>query len=180
MAERQLDQDKARVLAHLKEARKFMPYLHEGRPVHYIEKLLGNRDRAWRAILALVQDRKVEYEVNCSPDYVRAFADMPPAPTIERDVPGLDEPATPVSDAIRQTFASAANDQRGRVREAIAPRPKYAYPAPWRISDTHLEDIAPEHVIVVCAEGHYTCEAPTRAAAEAIVLAVNTLAGVSE
>ena len=60
-----------------------------------------------------------------------------------------------------------------RVRETIAPRPKLAYPTPWRVAE-NKGDL----VIVVCAEGHYTCEAASMAAAEAIVLAVNTLAGV--
>jgi hypothetical protein len=173
MKEREIERDKRRVLEYLKEARKFMPYLHEGRSVAGIEKLIGNRDRAWRAILALVQDRKVEYEVNCSPDYVRAYADIPPAPSpIVADVIG--ESKTPLADELREAFAGG--DRIARVRAAIAPRPKLHYPAPWRAAETNGDG----RVVVVCADGHYTCEAATRDAAEAIVLAVNALAGVAE
>jgi len=80
--EREITRDKCRVLEHLKTAPKFMPYLHEGVGLHEIVKLLGSRDRAYRALVALVQDRKVEYEENCSPDYFRAFAEVAPTPPV--------------------------------------------------------------------------------------------------
>ena len=70
--------------------------------------------------------------------------------------------------------ADRARDREQRVHATIAPRPELNYPAPWYIGET----LGNEHVIVVCSEGHYTCEAASMAAAEAIVLAVNTLAGV--
>lgn len=73
---------------------------------------------------------------------------------------------------------SAANDRAQsraeRVRAALTPRPDLAYPAPWYIGEV----LGNGHVVVICAEGHYTCEAASMAAAEAIVLAVNTFAGV--
>jgi hypothetical protein len=61
-----------------------------------------------------------------------------------------------------------------RVRATIAPRPNLHYPAPWRMAETKSDG----SVVVVCADGNYTAECPNVATAEAIVLAVNTLAGV--
>lgn len=62
-----------------------------------------------------------------------------------------------------------------RVNAMIAPEPKHLrYPAPWRTAEERGG-----HVIVVCADGSYTAECPTREVAEAIVLAVNTFAGVA-
>lgn len=69
-----------------------------------------------------------------------------------------------------------ARGREQRVRATIEPRtePHPYYPAPWRVAESKGD-----HVIVVCADGHYTCEAASMAAAEAIVLAVNTFAGVT-
>jgi hypothetical protein len=61
-----------------------------------------------------------------------------------------------------------------RVRATIAPRPDLHYPAPWRMA----EDDSKGRPTVVCADGRYACVAASNEAAEAIVLAVNTLAGV--
>lgn len=82
MTEREIVRDKRRVLEYLQSSRKFMPYLHESMPAHGAEKLLGSRDRAQRALVALVQDRKIQYLENCSPDHYQAFAEMPPPPAI--------------------------------------------------------------------------------------------------
>jgi hypothetical protein len=49
--------------------------------------------------------------------------------------------------------------------------PKLHDPVPWRVAETK-----PNGVVVVCDEGHYTCEAPTLEAAQ-IMLAVNAFAG---
>jgi len=76
MSEPEITRDKRRVLEYLRGARKFMPYLHESRGAHEVVKLLGSRDRAQRALVALVQDRKITYLENCSPDHYQAHADM--------------------------------------------------------------------------------------------------------
>ena len=60
-------------------------------------------------------------------------------------------------------------------RDRLRPTPKPHYPAPWRVAETNGEG----HVVVVCADGHYTCTAPTVEAARIIVLAVNAWAWVS-
>lgn len=174
MTERELDRDKRRVLEHLKEARKFMPYLHEGRSAGSVVKLLGSRDRAWRALVALVQDREIEYETHCSPDYFRAFAKVEPAPVpVDAADPWEEQVETPITDTIRQ--AMTGGEQIKRVRATLAPRPELHYPVPWRVAEKNPHD----HAIVECADGSYTAECPTREAAEAIVLAVNTFAGVA-
>jgi hypothetical protein len=77
MAEREIDRDKRRVLEYLRSSRKFMPYLHESMPASGAVALLGSRDRAQRALVALVQDQKIVYLENCSPDHYQAFADPP-------------------------------------------------------------------------------------------------------
>jgi hypothetical protein len=66
-------------------------------------------------------------------------------------------------------------DRIQRVRATIAPRPEVHYPAPWRVTEGRPVDGG---VLVEDASGTVTCTADTREAAEAIVLAVNTLAGV--
>jgi hypothetical protein len=82
---KQLADDKTRVLEHLRTTRKFMPYLHESMSAHSVVELLGSRDRAQRALVALVQDRKITYLENCSPDHYQAYAaDLPPCPTLPR------------------------------------------------------------------------------------------------
>lgn len=83
MSEREIAQDKQRVLEHLRIAPKFMPYLHGSMSAHGVEKLLGSRDRAQRALVALVQDRKIRFLENCSPDCYQAFADVPPPPQVD-------------------------------------------------------------------------------------------------
>lgn len=158
MSESEIDSDKRRVLEYLKEAPKFMPYLHEERSAGSVVRLLGSRDRAMRALVALVQDQKIEYLENCSPDHFRAFAEVAPPPS-----------------AVSEQAAGEAIEER--VRATIAPRtePDLYYPAPWYIG----EKLGNGHVVVICAEAHYTCEAASMPAAEAIVLAVNTLVGVT-
>jgi hypothetical protein len=54
------------------------------------------------------------------------------------------------------------------LRALVAPRPEPGYPTPWRVAETRGDKR-----VVVCAEGHYTCEAPTDEAAEIIAEAVN-------
>jgi hypothetical protein len=90
MTEREIERDKRRVLEYLRSSRKFMPYLHESMPAHGAVKLLGSRDRAQRALVALVQDRKIRYLENCSPDHYQAFAEVSPPPLV---------PASPVASA---------------------------------------------------------------------------------
>jgi hypothetical protein len=80
MSESEITRDKRRVLEHLRTARKFMPYLHESMSAHSVVKLLGSRDRAQRALVALVQDKKIHYLENCSPDHYQAYAEIPPPP----------------------------------------------------------------------------------------------------
>lgn len=67
---------------------------------------------------------------------------------------------------------AATNDP---VRAIIAPRtePAKYYPAPWRVAETR-----DGQVTVVCADGHYACMAASASSAQAIVAAVNALAGV--
>jgi hypothetical protein len=67
-------------------------------------------------------------------------------------------------------------DREQRVRATLAPRPKLHYPAPWGVG---LTDQRNGLVYVIDAEGRTACDAHSREAAEAIVLAVNTFAGVS-
>ena len=79
-----------------------------------------------------------------------------------------------------ETYKLDADERRlqriDRVRATVAPEPKHLrYPAPWRVAEQRAG-----HVVVVCADGSYTAECPNFEAAEAIVLAVNTFAGVSE
>jgi hypothetical protein len=62
---------------------------------------------------------------------------------------------------------------RERALEHVRAVPEPHYPVPWRVAETK-----PNSVVVVCDEGHYTCEAPTLEAAQIIVLAVNEWAGV--
>jgi hypothetical protein len=78
--ETEIERDKRRVLEHLRTARKFMPYLHESMSAHGVVELLGSRDRAQRALVALVQDRKIHYLETCSPDHYQAYADVEPFP----------------------------------------------------------------------------------------------------
>lgn len=85
MGETELERDKRRVLEYLQGSRKFMPYLHEGRSAYGAVKLLGSRDRAYRALVALVQDRKIHYLENCSPDHFQAYAVIDPPPTVPSD-----------------------------------------------------------------------------------------------
>lgn len=66
--------------------------------------------------------------------------------------------------------------QSERVRATLAPVPDLHYPAPWRVAETKVDGHV---VVVVCADGSYTAECPNRETAEAIVLAVNTFAGVA-
>lgn len=61
-----------------------------------------------------------------------------------------------------------------RVRGTLAPVPDRHYPAPWRVAEERHGHL------VVDAEGNQACEAISHAAAKAIVLAVNTFAGVAE
>jgi len=88
----------------------------------------------------------------------------------------------PIVDALRKargdlTRAQQQDELEQRVRATLAPlRVGFFYPAPWRRAEVNGRGM---HV-VVCAEGHYAAECPTRDAAEAIVLAVNTFAGVAE
>lgn len=82
MNESEIVRDKRRVLEYLRSSRRFMPYLHESMPASGAEKLLGSRDRAQRALVALVQDQKITYLENCSPDHYQAYADLPPAPAL--------------------------------------------------------------------------------------------------
>lgn len=86
--ESEIARDKRRVLEYLRSSRKFMPYLHESMPAHGAVKLLGSRDRAQRALVALVQDRKITYLENCSPDHYQAYAEIPPPPVIPEQEPG--------------------------------------------------------------------------------------------
>jgi hypothetical protein len=62
---------------------------------------------------------------------------------------------------------------RERALEHVRAVPKLHYPVPWRVAETK-----PNSVVVVCDEGHYTCEASTAEAAQIIVLAVNAFAGM--
>lgn len=80
--EPEIVRDKRRVLEHLRTARKFMPYLHVDMSAHSVVQLLGSRDRAQRALTALVQDGKIHYLENCSPDAYQAYADVPPPPPV--------------------------------------------------------------------------------------------------
>lgn len=57
------------------------------------------------------------------------------------------------------------------LRRLVAPAVQPFYPTPWRVAEQRGD----KHV-VVCAEGHYTCEAPTIEAAEIIAAAVNAWA----
>ena len=102
MADREIARDKRRVLEHMQSTRKFMPYLHESVGAHEIVKLLGSRDRAWRALVALVQDRKIQYLENCSPDHYQAFAEVSPPPLIpetpSRPCEGLHSSASALDD----------------------------------------------------------------------------------
>lgn len=84
----------------------------------------------------------------------------------------MDEYETPATDAVRQVGENLTGLAE-RVRATLAPLPELHYPAPWRVAETR------GHVVVECADGHWVAECPTHAAAEAIVLAVNTFAGVS-
>lgn len=59
-----------------------------------------------------------------------------------------------------------------KVLDLVRPRPRLYYPTPWRVGDTNAQG----HVTVVCAEGHWVCEAPSLDAADAIVMAVNEFA----
>lgn len=83
MTEREITRDKRRVLEYLQSSRKFMPYLHESMPASGAEALLGSRDRAQRALVALVQDRKITYLENCSPDHYQAYAEVSPPPSAD-------------------------------------------------------------------------------------------------
>lgn len=86
----------------------------------------------------------------------------------------MSESATPITDGIRDAMRDGEKIQR--VRATIRPLAAgFYYPAPWRVAEVNHRGM---HV-VVCAEGHYAAECPTLAAAEAIVLAVNALAGVA-
>jgi len=79
---------------------------------------------------------------------------------------------------VDETYELDADERRlqqiERVRATLAPVPKLHYPAPWRVAETKDSG----HVVVVCADGSYTAQCPNRETAEAVVLAVNTFAGV--
>lgn len=57
------------------------------------------------------------------------------------------------------------------VAQAIAPTP--SYPRPWRVAETDGRG----HPVVVCAEGHYVCNASDGEAAQIIVHVVNAWEG---
>jgi hypothetical protein len=75
VTESEIARDKRAVLEYLRSSRKFMPYLHESMPASGAVSLLGSRDRAQRALVALVQDRKITYLENCSPDHYQSHAE---------------------------------------------------------------------------------------------------------
>ncbi|MEJ2886112.1 hypothetical protein [Actinomycetospora aeridis] len=62
----------------------------------------------------------------------------------------------------------ATYDEKAADAAVLRPTPEHHYPLPWRVAEGK-----PPRVMVVCAEGHCTCEAPTYAAANLIVRAVN-------
>jgi hypothetical protein len=80
MSESAISRDKRRVLEHLRTSRKFMPFLHESMSARSVVELLGSRDRAQRALTALVQDGQIRFLENCSPDHYQAYAEIPPPP----------------------------------------------------------------------------------------------------
>jgi hypothetical protein len=68
-----------------------------------------------------------------------------------------------------RTFGIAREES---VRAMLTPTPEMHYPAPWEAAE-----ITPDgKIVVVCADGHYTCEAASQEAALIIVTAVNALA----
>lgn len=86
MSSRTNESDVERVLGRLREAHKFMPYLHESVPYHALRKVVDDdEDRARWALHILCTRGLAEYLTHCSPDHYRAFA------VVEPPSPGLDD-----------------------------------------------------------------------------------------